>query len=61
MRNVPLEKLCDYACEDADVTMQLYGILSARIRERKLNDLAEMIEFPLVPVLCGMEKAGTRS
>ena len=60
MRDAPLEKICDYACEDADITWQLYGILSARIRDVNLLELAEKIEFPLVPVLCSMEEAGIR-
>jgi DNA polymerase-1 len=60
MRNVPLGKLCDYACEDADMTWQLYLILSGKIRDLELEKLAEEIEFPLIPVLCSMEAAGIR-
>jgi DNA polymerase-1 len=60
MRNVPLEKICDYACEDADVTWKLYGILKSKLKEINLAELAERIEFPLVPVLCSMEEAGIK-
>jgi DNA polymerase-1 len=60
MRDVPLEKLIDYACEDADITFQLYELLSAKIQEEGLTDLAENIEFPLIPVLAGMEDSGVR-
>jgi DNA polymerase-1 len=60
MRNVPLDKICDYGCEDADVTWQLYLILSRKIRDMELEKLAVDVEFPLVYVLCSMEAAGIR-
>jgi DNA polymerase-1 len=58
MRDVPVEKLADYACEDADITWQLYTLLDEEIRKNGLEDLSSEIEFPLVSVLCKMEEAG---
>lgn len=60
MRDVPVEELCRYACEDADVTWQLYRIFEGELKEKNLDTLAEDIENPLVSVLCSMEEAGIR-
>ncbi|MCK4852839.1 MAG: DNA polymerase I [Bacteroidales bacterium] len=58
MRDVPIERLIDYACEDTDITWQLYNILKDELRKNGFTDLAEKIEFPLISVLCAMEEAG---
>jgi DNA polymerase-1 len=60
MRDVPVERLIDYACEDTDITWQLYQILKDELEKNDLTDLAEKIEFPLIRVLCSMEGAGVR-
>ncbi len=57
---IPLEKLVDYACEDADITMQLYGILKEKLKENHLEKLANEVEMPLVYVLADMEHAGVK-
>ena len=58
MRDVPIERLVDYACEDTDVTWQLYHILKDELKQNGFNSLAEKIEFPLISVLCAMEENG---
>lgn len=58
MRNVPLEQLKEYACEDADITWQLKDILEKELKDKNLVDLAENIEFPLIYVLASMEFNG---
>lgn len=60
MRDVPIEKLKDYAAEDADVTWQLYLKIREEIGREGLGKLAEELEFPLIPVLCSIEKAGVK-
>ncbi|MGC9341288.1 MAG: DNA polymerase I, partial [Bacteroidales bacterium] len=60
MANVPIEELKDYACEDADITWQLYEILSKEIERNKLSDLAYEVEMPLVYVLAEMEHNGIK-
>ncbi|MCK4751671.1 MAG: DNA polymerase I, partial [Bacteroidales bacterium] len=60
MRDVPLVRICDYACEDADITWQLYLVISQEILKMGLEELSSNIEFPLISVLCRMEKAGIR-
>ena len=52
---------CDYSCEDADITFQLYQYLSERLeKEPKLKQLFEEIEMPLVEVLTAMELNGVK-
>lgn len=58
MRQVPLEKIADYAAEDADVTFQLYENLAPRLEEKGGKKVYEEIEMPLVPVLEDMERTG---
>ena len=60
MRDVPPARVCDYACEDADVTLKLKNILEKEIRNEKLVQLFYEIEMPLVPVLAYMERNGAR-
>lgn len=55
---VPLDKACNYAAEDADVTLRLWQILKPRLLQEKLTTVYETIERPLVPVLAGMERQG---
>ncbi|MDB3952912.1 DNA polymerase I [Alphaproteobacteria bacterium] len=57
---VPLEKACEYAAEDADITLRLHRQLKPRLVEEKMATVYETIERPLIPVLIGMEKAGIR-
>jgi len=52
------EKVKDYACEDADITWQVYEKLSKELEESKLLKLSKDIEMPLVKVLMNMEHTG---
>lgn len=47
-----------YACEDADITLRLYEILSDALENDDLTKIAETIEFPLMEVLAKMEIEG---
>ena len=60
MRDVAPERVCDYACEDADVTLKLKNILEGEIKKEGLEELFYNIEMPLVPVLAYMERNGAR-
>ena len=60
MRDVPVEDVGPYACEDADVTLRLVDLLKEKLEADGLLEIAETIEFPLVPVLAKMEMAGVR-
>jgi DNA polymerase-1 len=58
MRDVPLDQVAPYACEDADVTLRLKAPLEARLRDTALLKLFGEIEMPLVHVLAEMETRG---
>lgn len=60
MRDVPVEKVVDYAAEDADVTLQLAHVFEPKLKELNAAKLAEEIENPLVYVLADIEKEGVR-
>ena len=56
--NVPVDKACVYACEDADVTWRLGGVFEPLLREKGLWELFAQVELPLIGVLARMEQAG---
>ena len=58
MRDLSPADICDYAAEDADVTLRLYNVLKPRLKEAGVEDLFYNIEMPLVPVLAEMEMNG---
>lgn len=58
MRDVPLEKIKEYAAEDADITLQLYPILAQKLKETQQEKLLAEVEVPLVYVLRDMERTG---
>ena len=58
MRDVAVEKVVDYACEDADITLRLYHALWPELEEEGLVELYETVEAPLIPVLRDIELAG---
>lgn len=60
MDKVDLEKIAEYAAEDADVTLQLKNKLLPILVEQGLLNLFETVEMPLVPVLADMEFTGVR-
>lgn len=57
---VPVETMADYAAEDADVTLRLADLLAPKLKESGQDHLMRDIEFPLVPVLAGIEQEGMR-
>ena len=60
MRQVPLNLITEYACEDADVTLKLKNVFEKKVEENNLSQLFYDIEMPLVKVLADMEAAGVR-
>jgi len=60
LRDVELEKLKDYACEDADITFRLYRKLKPELDNNKAKELFDLIEMPLVRVLSIMETEGIK-
>jgi len=60
MRDVELDKISEYAAEDADITYQLRDAIAPLVAERELNGVLNEIEHPLVPVLADMEYEGVK-
>jgi DNA polymerase-1 len=60
MRDVPVEDACIYACEDADITLQLYHTFLPMIPEKQVDRVLNEAELPLVKVLTDMEFEGIR-
>ena len=58
MREVDPKLVCEYAAEDADITLKLYNVLQPQLKENNLESLFWDIEMPLVPVLADMEMNG---
>ncbi len=60
MRDVPVEDVVDYACEDADITLQLKQILEEQIESNDFGNLLHNVEEPLSFVLAEMEYEGVK-
>jgi len=60
MRDVDCEKIVPYACEDADVTLQLKQLFAPRLVETGTLSCFAEIEMPLMPVLAAMEMEGVK-
>lgn len=58
MADLPPRQICDYACEDADITLRLMQPLKKDLEENGLMRVFEDIEMPLMPVLAKMERNG---
>jgi DNA polymerase-1 len=60
MAEVEIDEVAEYACEDADVTWRLRGVLERELEEKQAEQLFRDLEMPLVPVLTAMEERGIR-
>jgi DNA polymerase-1 len=60
MRDVELEKIKDYAVEDADITLQLKNVFLPLLKTKEVEKVFHEVENPLVKVLMEMEFEGIR-
>ena len=58
MRDLPPSEVYEYACEDADITLQLKNKLEPELKKYDCEKLFYDIEMPLMPVLAEMEMNG---
>lgn len=58
MRNVDSSLITRYACEDADLALQLKHVLFSKLEAQGLTNLYFALEAPLVEVLTYMERNG---
>ncbi len=60
MRDVDVEKVKEYAAEDADITLQLKQVFTPQLQEKEVQRVFDEVETPLVRVLTDMEFEGVR-
>ncbi len=60
MRDVEIEKIKEYAGEDADITLQLKNIFAPQLKEKEVERVFNEVETPLVKVLVDMEFEGIK-
>ena len=60
MRDVELEKIKDYAAEDADITLQLKTVFAPLLKSKEVERVFNEVENPLVKVLADMEYEGIK-
>ena len=60
MRDVSIDKITDYASEDADITLQLKSIFDKEIEVNNLSKIFYDIEIPMINVLSEMETEGIK-
>jgi DNA polymerase-1 len=60
MRDIAVERVSEYAAEDADITLQLKPLMEKMLKEMDLFDLFMDLEIPLIKVLTDVEYNGVR-
>jgi len=60
MRDIEVEKVKEYASEDADITLQLRQKLEPDLSSQGVRKIFDEIEMPLVRVLADMEAQGVK-
>ena len=60
IRDVSIDKITDYASEDADITLQLKSIFDKEIEVNNLSKIFYDIEIPMINVLSEMETEGIK-
>ncbi len=58
MADVAVEKVAQYACEDADMTQRLRNLLEKKLTDYNLEKLFKSVELPLIYVLMDIERNG---
>jgi DNA polymerase-1 len=60
VNQVDIERVSPYACQDADLALQLSQILWPKVKEQELDSLYRDLELPLIEVLADMEMWGVK-
>ncbi len=60
MRDVELDKIKEYAAEDADITLQLKHVFLPQLKDKNVEKVFYEVENPLVKVLTDMEFEGIK-
>ena len=57
---VNIDRVAPYACQDADLALQLSTLLWPKVKKKKLGALYRELELPLIEVLADMEMWGVK-
>ncbi|WP_380054455.1 DNA polymerase I [Falsihalocynthiibacter sp. SS001] len=57
---VPVDEAVKYAAEDADITLRLWQEFKPQLHQKRVTNVYETLERPLVPVLAEMEMHGIK-
>lgn len=60
MAEIPVEKVKEYAVEDADITLQLKEKLAPELQQRAVEKVFQEVEIPLIHVLADIETEGVK-
>ena len=60
MADLEPSKISDYACEDADITLQLKDVFKPLLKELNAEKLYREVEAPLIIVLADIERNGVK-
>lgn len=60
MRDVEIDKIKEYAGEDADITLQLKNVFTPLLKQKEVEKVFNLVENPLVKVLVDMEYEGIK-
>jgi DNA polymerase-1 len=60
VNQVDIERVSPYACQDADLALQLSQILWPKVKEQELESIYRDLELPLIEVLADMEMWGVK-
>ncbi len=60
MIDIPVDKVAEYASEDADLSLRIADLIEEQLRKENLFDLYWQLERPLIPILAEMEQTGIR-
>ncbi len=58
MSDLTAEEIKDYACEDADITYQIFEKTAPELKAQGLQELFDDVEIPLISILADMEWEG---
>ena len=60
MRDMPVDKVAEYAAEDADITLRLRNFFEPKLKDFAVESLFYDIEMPLIYVLAEIEYTGVK-
>ena len=60
MKDISIEEITNYACEDADIALRLKNIFDEELEKNQVKKIFNEIEIPMISVLNEMEAQGVK-